>query len=580
MKSPFLDFKKQPKKTLIIVLGLFLFTFLLLNPIEVLQLKWSDLSKQIQTNSWPSPKNEKTSLMDQARLNDSSNNYVTDNDARNGSNAKLKSKNLTNTELIDEALKQISSHNPLPPNLTTNLLYPHVHHFTQGRSPEIFVNFDIKLQGFLVPGAFVRTMFILDESNTPRLAFTDHDWSHLPPPDLFSIRISEAYAIALAQKWENQASPVWRLTKEWRPTENKWAPSWKIRLRGSLYTYFVDVRDGKISREQSVQGVDDHPSRPIQFVGIANKLLGGPSELEIFPLPYLKVETASTSFLVSDEKGVLDTSLPLETLALNLKNSMVEIRDQKNEGIQFALSDSSGVNRVLFNPDSNPHQTAMLNVYFAVTSAYQFLFNKMNLTKLTNQEPVEAWVNIDYQDCNAKYRNGIIAFYDESELCRNTGYDTVVYHEYAHFIDDLFGGITNSALSEGLGDLLATYLSEQPLIGQKLYKKDLSALRSAANNIRFQRESKNQAASELTYSNAQAFSGFAWDVRQSLMDKYGAEDGNQRAANLFFPLFVTNPPHILSAVKEVIARIGNEVSKSSQSDTPAIEKLAKNHGLL
>ena len=50
--------------------------------------------------------------------------------------------------------------------------------------------------------------------------------------------------------------------------------------------------------------------------------------------------------------------------------------------------------------------------------------------------------------------------------CNMTCYSTVIFHEWGHGIDDAYGGISQTdGLSEGWGDLIATYASDQPIVG-------------------------------------------------------------------------------------------------------------------
>ena len=68
--------------------------------------------------------------------------------------------------------------------------------------------------------------------------------------------------------------------------------------------------------------------------------------------------------------------------------------------------------------------------------------------------------------------------------CRNSAEATIVAHEYGHFVDHAFGGITNSGLSEGWGDTLACLLYRAPVVGGDLFDSG-RALRTCDNAYRY-----------------------------------------------------------------------------------------------
>ena len=92
---------------------------------------------------------------------------------------------------------------------------------------------------------------------------------------------------------------------------------------------------------------------------------------------------------------------------------------------------------------------------------------------------------------------------------RNTAYDTIIFHEYGHFVDDMAGGIQDLGLSEGWGDLLATYVSGQPLIGESIGVRfgyaecDTECIRRADNHYQFN-------PNDGQHIRGMAWSGFGW----------------------------------------------------------------------
>ena len=129
--------------------------------------------------------------------------------------------------------------------------------------------------------------------------------------------------------------------------------------------------------------------------------------------------------------------------------------------------------------------------------------------------------------------------------CRNTAYDTVIYHEYGHFVDDKAGGIIDHGLSEGWGDVLATYSSEQPLVGEGLKSINNSPpkeIRTAENDYQYPEEGADSVKDPHVLG--QAWSGFAWKLRKSL--------GKTPAENMVIPLLLANSRNIPDAVSDII----------------------------
>lgn len=302
-------------------------------------------------------------------------------------------------------------------------------------------------------------------------------------------------------------------------------------------------------------------------------------------LPEIQAITPTTQVVSADEKGFLQTELPLAVLLFSLKNKFVEVKDHKDEGISYNIDGTDTSKQLLLNPNNDKTQTAMINAFTSITAVHNYLTNSVGFSAEILNQSLTAFVNVDYQDCNAKYRNGLVAFFQESEHCRNTAYDTVIYHEYAHFVDDLYGGIKDRSLSEGMGDVLATFLTDQPLIGQELYKKNQAALRSAENKVAFAGTEKSDDPTAATYTaatydNGQTWSGFACDVRKALIQKYGFSEGKTRATKLFLTPLETNAPSIKSAVAEVFARNARGLDFQLAPDYEILQEAATKHGLL
>jgi hypothetical protein len=476
-------------------------------------------------------------------------------------------------------------------------LYPHwVERKFPGRRTEIFIDYEIKKQGFSVPQSHLRAMIFETGPGEYHLSHVDQKLS-LPPTMNFAIRVQGHQALAKVRQTEQKNPALWRLQKEWHRQHSQWIPAWKVQMQGSPHTYFVDVRNGAISAQLSELALttDSEPlpkalpfkpqpnvtpdSQAVYFYGRGTPPLGKDGTLAFLALPLLQVTDASQQILWTDQQGMLRTSAKPEGLRPRLHSPSFEVTDTKNRDVEFRLSGNGHQYQGILNPNGHSHQTAQVNTFVALAEVEDFLYRRNAFERDPQKRVLRAFVNLNLESCNAKYRNGLVAFYEETDECRNTAFDTVVYHEYAHFIDDLHGGITDLALSEGMGDVLATFLTQQPLIGQEINKLDLSPQRSA-DNLAVYRPAENGPMNYTTlYERAQAWSGFAWHSRQALIAKYGGEEGRLLAELFFLTPLETNAPDIPSAVAEVLARAAQGDPQRYADDLALLQKAARRHGL-
>jgi hypothetical protein len=86
--------------------------------------------------------------------------------------------------------------------------------------------------------------------------------------------------------------------------------------------------------------------------------------------------------------------------------------------------------------------------------------NRINIAQMI------AAVNIA-SSCNASYASNQINFYARGGNCNMTAFNSVIYHEWGHGVDDAFGGISQTdGLSEGWGDILSIYRLADPIVGR------------------------------------------------------------------------------------------------------------------
>lgn len=277
------------------------------------------------------------------------------------------------------------------------------------------------------------------------------------------------------------------------------------------------------------------------------------NNLEVLPLADLKFSHPSGPSTYTDASGnfglygVADST---GSFSERLTGRWADVWNRNGMQVQVIL-DGATPNPIaaLFNPLGNLEgDTAQVNGYYHTTLTHNWL-------KARGVDPaginVPVTVNVNdksiYSSCNAFYSGSQIYFLPAGGTCRNTAFDTVIYHEYGHFVDDMIGGIpateTGYGLSEGWGDVLASFISRQPLVGEGFFTSG-GIIRTADNNYVYN-------AGDEVHAQGQAWAGFAWHLREGLMSSLGSTAGEALAENLVIPSFWANSPDIPSAVRAV-----------------------------
>ncbi len=277
------------------------------------------------------------------------------------------------------------------------------------------------------------------------------------------------------------------------------------------------------------------------------------SDLEVYRSPkctnldYTHTNTNGYFFLLSEE-------IPNDEIYARLKGKWADVNDASGPNLEMSYPFLPGIRHdLVFNDedwDSFSTTTAQVNGYYHTTFIHNWMKERLpNLTSLditipvtVNEKPPK-----DSGPCNAGYDNDDTSIHfgpepDDLEECGNWALDTVIYHEYGHFVDYMAGGKTNSALSEGWGDILSAYPTSQPLNGEGL--KGQEYIRTADNNYQYDSDDEE-------HTQGQAWAGFAWELRKIFIQEYGEQAGVELAEYLVITTFLANSESIPDAVFDV-----------------------------
>ena len=188
---------------------------------------------------------------------------------------------------------------------------------------------------------------------------------------------------------------------------------------------------------------------------------------------------------------------------------------------------------------------AQSSIYYWLNGAMEFIIGEIgNRTQLTRLKGVTARVNVN-SSCNATYSGYNTNFYNESTTCNNTGFSSVVVHEWGHGLDDSFGGIARGQMQEGLADTVSLMMLDSPIIGDKFFKA------RTPNYVRIGTNTKTWPPTGGVHAQGEVWMGFCWDAKLELQTALGSAAGLAQMRKLFSGVFVPDPRTQQAAAREV-----------------------------
>ena len=307
--------------------------------------------------------------------------------------------------------------------------------------------------------------------------------------------------------------------------------------------------------------------------GVAFDPLNTGSNLNTLPLADLKISDGSGVDAYTNAQGTYNfTTGALGTINIGLTGRWGEVIDLNHSPLAVGIPPGA-FNPVdlLFNPTGNLEtNTAQVNAYVHENIVHAYIeAHGVNPFALDTLFPINVNEN---SSCNSYFDGVSIHFFKSGGGCLNSAYDTLIYHEYGHFIDYSIGGIANPALSEGWGDIMAMFVSGQSLVGEGFFEAASSFIRDGDNNYIYNSQDESHTA-------GQAWMGFAWNLRTSLVALLGQTQGVALAENLILPVFWADSPNIPAAVREVALRDSPDGNLTDGPHFAQILTAANNHGL-
>ncbi|MBN20670.1 MAG: hypothetical protein CL678_05215 [Bdellovibrionaceae bacterium] len=440
-----------------------------------------------------------------------------------------------------------------------------------------YFQFPAHWKGIPIQSAGIHAMIKTGKDGVSRLVFLENRKVDLPPQG-YQINLSKEQAIGLARKTLNLPNtPVQHTRSVIRLVSGQPRPVFEVGFKDQPKGALVDqesrrvwVKDFSYSQENAELEV---VGNIVPFDPIVNK-----EAFEARSLDGLEVKAYEHEQLVQKSYTNSDGKVELKIkeraqVSTTLDGKYFKILTDTNDSVPvFNLDLSPGE---AFKLISNQEQSegisefelAKTNAYYHLTQVRDYLVKQ----GIELNDKIKTKVNLEFRQCNAMYMWGGLYFFKATSRCPNSAYDTVVYHEFGHYVDDLYGGIQSGALSEGWGDVIAILMTKQPLVGES-FRDYKGPIRTANNKTQYEKNPRREV-----HKAGEVWMGFVWHFREALIE-VGEPDALVEA--LVLPSLVSNAKSIKAALMELILRDDDDGLLTN--GTPHIEQIKKAmeiHGL-
>ena len=234
-------------------------------------------------------------------------------------------------------------------------------------------------------------------------------------------------------------------------------------------------------------------------------------------MPYVRVDVQGGNWVYADENG--DFTIPNDgdvedTVISEIRGQWFRVVNQSGSNARLLESviPPGPVNFIHNRANSSEYNRAEVNGYIHsnVVRDYTLTYNPLYPT-IYQQEQFPCNVNLA-DVCNAYYDYSSINFFRAGGGCSNTGFSTVVHHEYGHHLVAVAGS-GQGQYGEGLGDIMGVLISEDPGLAYGFQNNCNVPLRNADNNYQYPCNGEIHACGQL-------ISACIWDTRNELMASY------------------------------------------------------------
>jgi hypothetical protein len=319
-------------------------------------------------------------------------------------------------------------------------------------------------------------------------------------------------------------------------------------------------------------GVDQHASmRPTgPFINVTGTVTGyvsatrGPGLVwQNASLAGVRVSIQGGGSALTDAAGNFDIPHPgtaTVTVTANLQNALHTSGVASGSGTAVSASVSAlpgaPVNIPLTTATSPLADRLQTNAYWLMHGTAEYVRQPHVLGGSTGAlaalDSMPMTVNDSSVQCNAAFTGSALVFAGASTQCPDgMAFSTVVEHEWGHALDNAFGGIqSNDGLEEGYADVLANFVTGQPIIGENFL--------GAGQHLRIATNTHQYPNGSSPHERGLSWMGGCWLLRQALISSLGQSAGTQRAETIVLGAIAANPNSQPQAVLEVYVLDDND----------------------
>lgn len=256
-----------------------------------------------------------------------------------------------------------------------------------------------------------------------------------------------------------------------------------------------------------------------------------------FKIPVDNYLGVFVAYLSSKTIKAFNDAEPASNVSCYLANGMQNCFDKTNITSRYDLSKTRNYD-ILFN-STKMTDIATFNAYYHTLKAEQWATQR-GLWPATR---VEVHANF-FPFCNAQFfpvidwillgQESTWTVNNQTVRCANTGYSTIVQHEYGHaFLNSIIGyPIPASfedpnAYHEGIADTFSGFSLNEPCLGEDLFGVGSGCFRNIDDDFVYPVNSTN------VHDRGRPLSGAFWDMRKQLIQEKGYRAGSEIAHTLF-----------------------------------------------